>query len=374
MQNDIKNAIIIEHGIYLICYVLMLRNKKIIVLMLFAISLCMNVSLVSADKSDCGVFATMSFKNNWWEDWFSIVNLSWWTDSNKYSNFLSTEQQLAIINKESLNTAMLNLKKYCCEKGIWWPGITDTNTCENDKELYNDNIIDSPYLFDHLFDVVMRRLSGLTGEYDIYTKLEMWSDDKWLEWRAWLNSQAENLSWANPQIISDKYEEFWKKSSPDLWYDITDKVSGNFGKDDSAFLDYVSGRWGSEESESVAEALKNYDKWTLYDRYDNACAVTQYLYSLLNLAPQSEDKVRVISTLSKWACNKIVKNQIENENSYVQVTILQAGNLFLQNYRQWYISYLYDRSQNLQKIWSDATDRLLDVVRGVPHLVKTCVK
>lgn len=343
--------------------------------MLFLISLCMNVSWVLADKSDCGVFATMSYKNSWWNDGFHIVDSSWWTDGNIYSNFMSTEQQLAIINKESLSTAMLNLKKYCCEKWIWWPGVTDTNTCDNDKELYNDNIIDSPYLFDHLFDVVMRRLSGLTGEYDIYTKLEMWSDDKGLEWRAWLNSQAENLSWANPQIISDKYEEFWKKSSPDLWYDITEKIDETFkDNSDDIFLSYVSGQWGSKDSESVAEALKNYDKWTLYDRYNNACAVTQYLYALLNLWADSDDRSRIVYTLSKWTCNQIVKNQIESESSYVQVTILQAGNLFLQNYRQWYISYLYGRAQNLQKIWSDATDRFLDVVRGVPHLVKTCGK
>ena len=36
--------------------------------MLFVISFCMNVSLVSADKSDCGVFAILSFKNSWWDD------------------------------------------------------------------------------------------------------------------------------------------------------------------------------------------------------------------------------------------------------------------------------------------------------------------
>jgi hypothetical protein len=39
-------------------------------------------------------------------------------------------------------------------------------------------VIDSPYLFDHLFDVVMRRLSGLTGESDIYTETNMSSDAK----------------------------------------------------------------------------------------------------------------------------------------------------------------------------------------------------
>jgi hypothetical protein len=32
----------------------------------------------------------------------------------------------------------------------------------------------------------------------------------------------------------------------------------------------------------VAEALKNYDKWTLYDRYSNVCALSKYFYALLN--------------------------------------------------------------------------------------------
>lgn len=360
------------------------KNKKLIILMLSIFSVCINVSLVSAVKTDCSEFAIMSYSScDQWDNGFWIVDSSRWTNANKYSNFLSIEQQLAIIDKESLNTAMLNLKKYCCEKGVWWLSM-EYDTCNDDKEFYNENVIDSPYLFDHLFDVIMRRLSGLTGENDIYMSLEMWSDDKWLEWRGWLNSQAENLSWANPQIIIDKYNEFWQPSPPQLKYDIAEKVGLTFReKSDDAILQYVSGQWWTGEylgqvwtgeSELVAEAIKNYDKWTLYDRYNNACAITQYLYTLLNLSVESEDKGNMVRILSQWTCDEFIKNQINNENAYVQIVILRSGNLFLQNYRQWYVSYLYGRAQNLHKIWRDSANKFLDVVRGVPHLVNTCVK
>lgn len=347
----------------------MSKLNKILIIPVVLCGFLFNFSL--ADNSDCGTFAVMDYSKN---SSFSAVDNSRWTDYNKYSKFLSIEQQKAIIDKESLNTAILNLKKYCCENGLWGLSL-DAKTCKDDKVFFNDNIIDSPYLFDHLFDVEMRRLSWLTGEYDIYKKTNMWSDDKWLEWRAWINEQAENVSWANPQIIINKYKEFWQPSSPSLWYDISKNVGTTFWDlSDDSFLTYVSGQWESQESTGVAEALKNYDKWTLYDRYNNACAITEYLYALLDLSWSSDDKRRVINNVSEWVCNNIVKGQIQNESSYVQVVILQAGNLFLQNYRQWYLSYLYDRGQNLQKIWGDSTEKFLDVVRGVPNLVKNCVK
>lgn len=348
-------------------------NKKFIVLI---ISLCLPMfsSLVFADNSDCGTFWSWTYKDWWSEYSFWAVDQVWWVDGYIYTKFLSKEQQLAIIDKESINTAILNLKKYCCEKELWWLDMK-LETCENVKTFFNDNIIDSPYLFDHLFDVVMRRLSGLTGEYDIYTKTNMSWDSLWLERRSWINSQAENVSWANPQILIDKYQQFWQPSSPQSWYDISEKLSATFRDlSDQDFLTYVSGQWWSDESVHIAEVLKNYDSWTLYDRYNNACAITQYLYALLDLWVSSEDKVRTINNLARWACKQVVKSQIDNENSYVKLVILQAGNLFLHNYRQWYISYLYERGKTLMNTWRDVSDKFLDVVRGVPHLVHTSVK
>ena len=335
----------------------------------------MNISQVFADKSDCWTFAAMSYSNSTSADnWFQIINLSWWTDSNRYSNFLSNEQQINIIDKESLNTAMLNLKKYCCEQELWWLSAS-FETCKKDKTFFNDNVIDSPYLFDHLFDVVMRRLSGLTGESDIYTETSMSSDAKWLEWRSWINEQAENISWANPQIIINKYQQFWQPSSPQSWYDISEKLNTTFwGLSDQDFLTYVSGQWWTVESSNVAKALKNYENRTLYDRYNNACAITQYLYTLLDLWVTSEDKIKIINQLSNNQCSEVIKKQIDNENTYVKLVILQAWNLFLQNYRQWYFSYLQDRTETLQTTRKNISDKFLDVVRGVPHLVRSCVK
>ena len=335
----------------------------------------MNISQVFADKSGCWTFAAMSYSNSTSADnWFQIINLSWWTDSNRYSNFLSNEQQINIIDKESLNTAMLNLKKYCCEQELWWLSAS-FETCKKDKTFFNDNVIDSPYLFDHLFDVVMRRLSGLTGESDIYTETNMSSDAKWLEWRSWINEQAENISWANPQIIINKYQQFWQPSSPQSWYDISEKLNTTFwGLSDQDFLTYVSGQWWTVESSNVAKALKNYENRTLYDRYNNACAITQYLYTLLDLWVTSEDKIKIINQLSNNQCSEVIKKQIDNENTYVKLVILQAWNLFLQNYRQWYFSYLQDRTETLQTTRKNISDKFLDVVRGVPHLVRSCVK
>jgi hypothetical protein len=64
-----------------------------------------------------------------------------------------------IIDTDSLNVAMLNLKKYCCENQ---PKLM--TTCRQDKdEFRTTNTPQSPYLFDHLLDVLMRRLDGETA-------------------------------------------------------------------------------------------------------------------------------------------------------------------------------------------------------------------
>ena len=118
--------------------------------------------------SDCGKFAAMSYTQKW-TNWFNVITQSRNTDSNKYSNFLSIDQQNAIIDNDSLNTAMLNLKKYCCEHEQWWLN-QKSKTCIDDSVFFNDSALESPYLFDHLFDVIMRRLSGLTGEKNLYEK------------------------------------------------------------------------------------------------------------------------------------------------------------------------------------------------------------
>ena len=346
-------------------------NKTLITL-ISIISCIINFSLAITDNSDCGQFASLSF-NNW--NWFSIIDWARETDKNQYSNFLDINQQTNILYKKDLNVAMINLKKYCCEKELWWLEMK-SHTCQDDKKFFNDNALDSPYLFDHLFDIQMRRLNWLTWDNDIYKN--MTQDPKWEGRRSFINEKAENLSGSDAQSIIDEYNKVWEQS-PSM-YNITDEIYGKFQDSYPNFLTYVSGKWDQNSSESVwskkvAKALQNYNERTIYDRYINTCALTEYFYSLLAIsATATKDKDKIIKRLSNSSCDKMVAKQIDWENAYTQLIVQRASNLFLSNYVKWYIRYLYDRENKLKSIQKNSSDRFLDIVRAVPHLVKQCVK
>ena len=326
------------------------------------------IGFVVADDSDCGIFWVLEYNHSDSENGFVIVNQSWETENNKYSNFLTLEQQKGIITKNDINTALLNLKKYCCEKNLW--GLKNgENTCLNDQDFFNPNTLDSQYLFDHIFDVMMRRLVWLTGDTDIYVKTNMTVDNLWQERRQLISSKAENLSWSNTQSIVDAYKKYWKSN-----YDITQEINWTFSLDDQSFLSYV-GWWAeSQESEQVSEVIKNYEKWTLYDRYWNVCALTRYFYALFNLWRENVDRNTIINRLSSGTCESFVTLQIDREANYTQLVAQRSSNQFLSNYIEGYLWYFYDRGNKLKTLWKNATDRWLDVVRAVPHLVKQSVK
>ena len=177
-------------------------------------------------------------------------------------------------------------------------------------------------------------------------------------------------------FVSTEFTKYWKQSPSNLGYNITSQIYATFWDlGDQKFLQYVSGEWSSTEtndSKIVAEAFRNYDKRTLYDRYVNACALSKYFYALLNVWPQSDDKRIIINKTADKSCDKVIEKQIDWENHYVSLVAQRASNLFLSNYVEWYISYLYERQNKLQKLRKDVTDRRLDVVRAVPCLESHC--
>lgn len=329
-------------------------------------------SVFAADNTDCWEFWGRNYSEKWS---FEIVNNVRETQESNLTNFLSVSQQRNIITKNDLNTAILNLKKFCCENQLW---ELTAETCKKDEPYFNDNALDSQYLFDHLFDVIMRRLNWLTSDLDIYTKTHMTTDDMWTERREWINSQAESTAWSTPQTIINKYQKYWKQTPSSKGYNITSRIYATFWNfDNQTFLTYVSWKWTSSyanDSEIVANAFKNYDKRTLYDRYINACALAEYFYALLDVWVNSKDKKISISRLSDNSCDKVVERQIDWENNYVILVIQKSSNLFLSNYVKWYMAYMYERQRKLQKLWKEVTDRWIDIVRAVPNLEKRTVK
>lgn len=368
LQNKVKYVIIKLCIIYSFIRIMRVLNK---ILLVSAVFVYATLNLVLADDSDdCKIFGSDSYKQEWSaNNWFPVVDIARQSD---YFRHLMEGQKEEILGKDDLNTALLNLKKYCCENGIWW--IAD-GICKKDAEFFNENALDSQYLFDHIFDVMMRRLNWLTGESDVYAKTKMSIDKKWNERRNRIDKKALDFEWSDAQTIINEYNKYWTKSDVSLWYDILDNVSERFiGEDHQTFLKYVS--WelegnDAEESKKVARAIKNYDKWTLADRYNNVCALDFYFYALLNL--DSSSMMREHSDVYSL-CKNAVEQQIEEEDAYVQVVIQEASNLFLSNYIEWYLKYLYDRWIKLKSLWRDSTDRWLDVARAVPHLTNKCGK
>ena len=176
------------------------------------------------------------------------------------------------------------------------------------------------------------------------------------------------------QTIIDKYKEFRTQSSPELWYDISENINSIFwNNSDQDLLTYVSWQ-GGEESKSISNALKDYDKWSLQDRYINACALSEYFYALLNIWPNSSDKFKIINEVSKKSCQKITESQIEREGLYVSLIEQRSSNLFLSNYLEWYTSYLHERQLKFQDLINNIKNRRLDIIRAVPELQRQCNK
>lgn len=378
MQNLIKYVII--KSINLHDFIFMKNLNKILVIFILFSCFYFNSVFADLNKSDCGTFWVLEY-NNTGQNWFDIVNSNRETTSSELTNFLSIDQQRAIITKDDLNTAILNLKKYCCEAEKWWLKQKD-KTCKNDEIFFNDNALESEFLFNHLFDVIMRRLSWLNWDNDIYKKSKMSIDDSWLKRRELINSQAESPKWASPQTISTEYNRFRTQSTPDKWYDINDLIDWEFSYDDITFLRFVSWQWEWEytnNSKKVAKALWEYENRTLYDRYKNSCALAEYFYILLGWG-KSSDKETLTRREKDWflwvgqICNNFIDNQISSENKYVQSVVKRSSNLFMSNYIQWYMSYMYERQMKLQKLWKECGDRFLDTVRAVPCLINNCVQ
>lgn len=338
-------------------------NKILVIPIILGLS-CFSVSL--ADDSDCWKFGGMIFSEKWYYD---IVENTRWTSSYNLTNFLDVSTQNSIITKDDLNTAILNLKKYCCDNKKKW-GLTD-EICKRDASYYNANVLDSPYLFDHIFDVMMRRLNWQSGDTNIYTNTKMSLDDKWATRRTWIDEQAQSTSWSNPEIIMNEYKKYWEQNQ----YNITSKIYSEFWRlDNQEFLRFVSWKWLSEDSDFVANSLKKYSERTLYDRYINSCALSEYFYALLDLGVNSSDKNKTIHNLAQWSCDNVVKKVINWENTYVSLVTQRSSDLFLSNYVEWYFSYLYERQQKLQKLRKDAMNKRFDVVKAVPCLQTKCVK
>jgi hypothetical protein len=171
--------------------------KKIFICLCFTSLLIIGKASAATPPGDCSLVGGSEYYK---ENTFTIVK-----ESRKDDIFKRSE----IIDPASVNIAFLNLKKNCCENDNFLEG--NKYNCEKDKIHYQNNadkVLQSYSLFDHLYDIQIRRLAGESGENYIYKGAT--PDKKAAERRQRINEVAENLDGTAPLVINNKYQEFWK--------------------------------------------------------------------------------------------------------------------------------------------------------------------
>ena len=283
----------------------------------------------------------------------SIMSFAYADDDIWDCNFLESNSLVGrdddvlatVMPKEAMEKAINHLTKYCCDTKKRSKELCDVS---NSEESYPESI----YLFDHIFDVYLRRLDARQeGENwnDLLYELEPDSDG--LAWREYITECGNNVKWLIPLEIKQKYESFWKKSLE------TD-------------LRYLDNNWlvQDERKQWVIDAINQYDTWTLYDKYNLACDVANYI---------SKERMRIswITTLDEYnMCKDLTDARIANEYTYTQtILVTKADKLLTSNLKAYFGTYFVNNKLSLllQKIF-DINTSFWEVNKAVTKLTDQC--
>lgn len=112
-----------------------------------------------------------------------------------------------ILDSKSLNQALLNLQKVCCENHKAFSSERKT-VCEQDRPyFYEGNVPQSYYLFDHVRDVLIRRLEGNRKNRYLTDSL----DPKGEAWYTQISSTMKQIHAdenTTPKLIYETYKEY----------------------------------------------------------------------------------------------------------------------------------------------------------------------
>ena len=237
--------------------------------------------------------------------------------------------------------ALTNLKAYCCEKNI-----LDKEDCKDEVFLYP--YPESPFLFDHLLDVGMRRLDA-TAMYDLEP------DMVGKEWRDSIREAAIDVDGKFASSIDEKYKK----------YRTLDK------SDYSLSFDTLAKSQKLVEDRNVMLNLNiKYSSATLYQRYWEQCWIAYVLYR------DVRGHYKKNFLIDDWfpICKEVVANRISNELEYTKTLVLQKSTKVLTDNIH---VYLYDyfsknRLMNLQETIFAIADLFTTIAKSFPWWTSEC--
>lgn len=296
---------------------------------------CATFSLVSAH--DCTLFSETSIKT---------------IENTLFDQTTRGNPALQPLTKEGLHRALINLKSHCCSSNLLNDNPIIKKSCEEDSILIKNrsNFPQSAFLFDHLVDVMMRRVN-VDGNYN-----EVPVDEKAKERRGITDQIGKQREWALPSTLLNTYNDN-RSLQTHLHIPLYNWVSPQEYKQ------------SIEEIEKTRFPFSKYRERNLNTRYSNLCQSAIYLMTLLPIDFQSEEIL-----LAQRACNNLIQKTIDNEVYMLSNLIIHKSDLLLsQEMKQYTDQYLINtRATKLLENLTSSISNIHGVVRMIPKLISQC--
>ena len=273
--------------------------------------------------------------------------------------------------KEALEMAIKNLTSYCCRDILkQWKAGPDARCKDADKlSIPWHDWPDSPYLFDHLIDVGLRRLDALNNYPDVQ------ADPTWIarrvgsgddigsgdDNRKWIKTEAESTDVTSPLKIVNGYKFYRTLSGAWMFKKIHLKIE-NMSTGEIWTLATFLGEYNNQATLSVS----------LADKYNNLCRIARNIYE----KKPWQEVVIWWDKLSKGRsyytdCQGMVANRINQENIYVKgILINKAADMLQKNFEAIHKQFVQDKLTALQETISRIRDMIQTVVRQAPYCTK----
>lgn len=264
-----------------------------------------------------------------------------------YPTILKDDPILNALPEQAIYRALLNLQAHCCTSNESSKNGTGCKKSSSDRK-DRVNYPQSTFLFDHLVDVLMRRLANDKS----YAGLppEKKSEER--------NNKLDSLMLAAKGILPLEFQSE---------YDKYRKLQPQYllsGYNESNSLSYIQ----TIRSKDNEDRLKNYKDWSIRTAYSNVCSVATYLMMLL--APNNMNNP---AQNAREQCTLQTKNMLKKESNYhYNIVVYKADQLQRDTLQLYANNYFGQRVQNLMDKLATLSTEWLGVARQVPKLVPLC--
>lgn len=282
-------------------------------------------------------------------------------DSLQYHQYMGN-----VLQKHEFNRALLNLQTVCCSlkdfqkdneascstnNGSWW-AVTD--------------IPQSVYLFDHFFDILMRKLDGKSF-YSWGNRYPAVSPDPVASGRyTTLAELKTNENWSTNTWIDLAYNTYRKKQNSLVRGFLNDPTNQDPNR---AFFNEQNRLHNQTVMKNYADSWNNKKiKVNLRDRYLNVCNFASYFYfSQIWTILNTNAREKIV-----WNCQLIVNKRTWLETQSI-IQAKQSSNLrYLQTQSQEAFHQLRQRNNALQSTFSKITTSYSNVIKLSQKITPNC--